>query len=213
MPNKFCPLCGKENVDNSNFCAFCGADLRGDGASVNPQPQPQPQPQQQVQLQPGEYAEPLVELKTRSFAPFIVSAAITYTFIIPMIFFPFYIGNLSIEFYQTYIWFAIFFSVFLAAVIEPLSLVFGIINTVNYNRLGGQWVSYVPSRNTFIFPIRGGIREIYARDIVGISGPAAVVVSYYENGTRVRFASGWCVRDDIYLLQDKLTEVLATSVI
>ena len=52
MANRYCPQCGKENLNNSNFCPECGADLRGAPAqgSFNYAPQ-QPQPQQFQQPQ------------------------------------------------------------------------------------------------------------------------------------------------------------------
>ena len=203
MANRYCPQCGSEVPENSKFCFSCGADLNNFG--YNPAPAPQF----------DEDAEPVVVLKSRSFAPYIVSAALTYTVFIPLLFFPFYIpGNYGVEFFVFWMWFASILAFVVGAILEPLSCVFGIIRTTRLNRLSGKMITYVPSRNAFVFPTLNGLKEIYARNIVSFVGPAAVVVSFYEeDGLNHRILSGWCVREDIYILRDKLTEVLQTSVI
>ena len=206
MANRYCPQCGSEVPENSKFCFSCGADLSG----FNANPAPNLAPQNFVDPD----AEPVVVLKSRSIAPYIVSAAITYTVVIPLLFFPFYMPvGYDPEFFAFWVWFASITAIILGSVLEPLSCVFGIIRTVRLNRLSGQMITYVPSRNAFVFPTIKGIKEIYARNIVSFVGPAAVLVSYYEEGVQFRILSGWCVREDIYILRDKLTEVLQTSVI
>ena len=214
MANRYCPQCGKEVLENSNFCFYCGANLDSFNVNPNPNPAPNPAPVPAPSFE-GEYAEPVVQLKRRSVAPQIVSAALTYFFIIPMLFFPYYIpyGTFDVDFYFFWLYFSIVLASVLALVIEPLSCMFGIIRTVKFNRLGGKMISYVPSRNTFIIPTREGDREIYARDIASFNGPMVVIVTYYQDGMPVRFLSGWCVRDDIYILNNKLAEVMQTSVI
>ena len=206
MANRYCPQCGSEVPENSKFCFSCGADLSG----FNANPAPNLTPQNFVDPD----AEPVVVLKSRSFAPYIVSAAIMYTVVIPLLFFPFYIGaSTEPEFYVFWTWFSIMFAIVMGTVLEPLSVVFGIIRTTRLNRFSGKMITYVPSRNAFVFPTLNGLKEIYARNIVSFVGPAAVVVTYYDEGGPRRISSGWCVREDIYILRDKLTEVLQTSVI
>ena len=202
MANRYCPQCGSEVPENSKFCFSCGADLNNFG--YNPAPAPQF----------DEDAEPVVVLKSRSIAPYIVSAAIMYTVVIPLIFFPFYVpGSYSIGFYEFWLWFSIMFAIVMGSVLEPLSVIFGIIRTTRLNRLSGKMITYVPSRNAFVFPTINGPMEIYARNIVSFVGPAAVLVTFYEESGPRRILSGWCIREDIYILRDKLTEVLQTSVI
>ena len=219
MVNRYCPQCGKENLNNSNFCSNCGADLRGAPAdnSFNNAPQ-QPQPQQFQQPQQfnnpinNQYGaqlegyEEVVRLRRRSPATVIVPAAIMLALaplFIWLISWNYAIGVTQDQWVTFY--FLVIFVPIEYSVIQPLVTIFSAIRLVKLNNLAKYPILYNSARNTFAFPRGNFTIEVYAKDIVSFNRFGGILkLQYYQNGLQQALDLGWVSPDVCAALDSKL---------
>ena len=204
MANRYCPQCGKENLNNSNFCPECGADLRGAPAqgSFNYAPQPQPQ---QVNYQQDGYEE-VVRLRRRSPATYIVSLALTVGVVIPLAIYLTIFGywqGVAQNFWGSFISGIIILTV--STTIEPIGITFGFIRLGRLNNCANRPILYSPTSNTFVFYRGNNPLEVYAKNIVYIvSFGGYLRMTYYDEYGQHNTYIGWSSPDVLPVLQAKV---------
>ena len=207
MAIKYCPHCGKENVDNSNFCGACGTDLR-DVQQPQPVNQAYGDPYYNQYGQPQEYYEEVAHLRRKSPAYLIVGLAIVVGVVVPGLFTISGTGyQLGIRYNQWFLyWFTLIFAFLELLVIEPLTFTFGMIRLCKLNSYASKPIIYYPSRNTFAF-FRGNSKlEIYAKNIVSFNGFGFLKVYYYDEFGPNNAVIGWASCDVVEALQAKLEQ-------
>ena len=202
MANRYCPQCGKENLNNSNFCPECGADLRGAPAqdAFNYAPQPQ-----QVNYQQDGYEE-VVRLRRRSPATQIVALVLTVVLEIPCaIFLTIYGYGLGIAQDQWFTFAMGLIVLTLATTVEPFAIIFGFIRLIRLNNCANRPILYSPTRNTFVFYRGNNPLEVYAKNIVYIvSFGGYLRMTYYDEYGQHNTYIGWSSPDVLPVLQAKV---------
>ena len=216
MNKRYCPQCGKENLNNSNFCSVCGADLREEttGNAYN-QPSQQPTyPEQNNQYnQSQDYYEELVYLRRKSPALQIVSIALSVGLVLPMAIYlaiyGYWVGTVH-GIWQPFVLGMILISFEL--IVEPISIIFGFMRLTRLNNCANKPILYCPTKNTFYFPRGNNPLEIYGKNIVCFSTWGYLRVIYYDYDGQKTTYIGWPSVDVMPILNQKLEESKASII-
>ena len=216
MNKRYCPQCGKENLNNSNFCSVCGVDLREEATdNTFNQPSPQPTyPEQNNQYdQSQDYYEELVYLRRKSPAPQIVSIVLSVGLVIPMAVYLMIYGYWLGVAHDTWSFF-VFGSVLLSVelIMEPLTVIFGFLRLNRLNACAEKPILYCPTKNTFYFPRNNQPLEIYGKNIVCFSTWGYLRVIYYDYDGQKTTYIGWPSADVMPILNQKLEESKASII-